>query len=109
MDSDDIDSLPMDEHEQFVASEFSNLQKVLKKKPVVQQTVQTTPSEPPPSPSNLIRDLKIVLIATVLFLVVGHPKLDQLLVKFKLDPLTLYTIKASSFAFILFLLINRVC
>ncbi len=107
MESDDIESLAMDEHEPFVASEFSNLQKVLKKKPA--QVSQTTPSDEPQPVSTLMRDLKIVLVATILFLIVGHPKLDQLLSKFKLDTLTLYTIKASSFAFILFLLINRAC
>jgi|LauGreDrversion4_2_1035121.scaffolds.fasta_scaffold41413_2 hypothetical protein len=105
MESDDIESLPMDEHEQFVASEFSNLQKVLKKKAVP----ATTHSEEPQPVSTLMRDLKIVVLATILFLIIGHPKLDQLLSKFKLDTLTLYTIKASSFAFILFLLINRAC
>lgn len=109
MESDDIESLPMDEHEQFVAAEFSNLQKVLKKKATPASVPVATHNDEPQPTSTLVRDLKIVLLSTVLFLIVGHPKLDQLLGKFKLDTLTLYTIKASAFAFILFLLINRTC
>jgi hypothetical protein len=113
MESDDIDSLPMDEHEQFVASEFSNLQKVVKKKASAQnsQQVQQNPQThiEGVQESRLVRDLKIVLISTVLFLLIGHPKVDSALSRFKLDTLTLYTIKASVFAIILFILINRAC
>jgi hypothetical protein len=105
--SDDIESLPLDNNEQFVASDLASLQKVVKKK---QSAVSTTPSpSDSPSESNLVRDLKIILMATVLFLIVGHPKLSELLDKFKLDTVTLYTVKASAFALILFILINRVC
>ena len=105
MESDDIDSLPMDEHEQFVASEFSNLQRVVKKK----ASSTPTPSLGVVQESRLVRDLKIVFISTVLFLLVGHPKVSSLLDRFKLDTLTLYTVKASVFAIILFILINRAC
>jgi len=105
MDSDDIDSLPMDTNEQFIASDFSNLQRVVKKKAVATTTNET----PSPSTGNLVRDLKIVLISTVLFLIVGHPKVDQMLQKLKMDTLTLYTVKASIFALILFIMINRAC
>jgi hypothetical protein len=109
MESDDIESLPMDEHEQFVASEFSNLQKVVKKKSV-SSTPPTQANTEITQESRLVRDLKIVLISTVLFLIVGHPKLNDLLLKFKIDDnLTLYTIKASVFAILLFILINRAC
>ena len=108
MESDDIDSLPMDEHEQFVASEFSNLQKVVKKKAAPATVAPQTHTEGVQE-SRLVRDLKIVLISTVLFLLVGHPQLSKLLDRFKLDTLTMYTVKASVFAIILFILINKAC
>jgi hypothetical protein len=98
----------MDDREQFVASEFSNLQRVIKKKTPASTSVTTEPTEPV-TESRLMRDLKIVLISTALFLVVGHPKLNQLLERFKLDTITLYTVKASVFALLLFILINRSC
>jgi hypothetical protein len=106
--SDDIESLPIDENEKFVASEFSALQRVVKKRSGDSLATTTTPTDSP-SDSRLVRDLKIVLISTVLFLVVGHPKLTEMLNKFRLDTLTLYTIKASIFAILLFILINRTC
>ena len=109
MDSDDIESLPMDTNEQFIASDFSNLQRVVKKKAATAHSANTTNETPSPSTSNLVRDLKIVLISTVLFLLVGHPKIDEMLKKFKMDTLTLYTVKASIFALILFIMINRMC
>lgn len=105
--SDDIESLPIDENEKFVSAEFSALQRVVKKKSG--DSLATTSITDPPTQSRLLRDLKIVLIATALFLIVGHPKLSQMLEKFRFDTLTLYTIKASIFAILLFILINRVC
>jgi hypothetical protein len=92
----------------FIASDLANLQKVVKKKPSSAVSTTTNPTDCP-SESRLVRDLKIVLMATVLFLIVGHPKLSEMLDRFKLDTITLYTVKASAFAIILFILINRVC
>lgn len=107
MDSaDDIDSLPIDENEKFVASEFSALQRAVKKKAgaVEEETLKTHTVE-----TRLVRDLKIVMISTVLFLLVGHPKVDETIQRLKLDTLTNYTIKASAFAILLFIFINRAC
>lgn len=105
---DDLEHLPTDSNEPLAHMDVGTIQKMLKKAPK-KQVVQTVDVNASHIRSHLVRDMKTVLLATLLYLVLGHPKLDAILSSFTKDVIILYTIKGTMFAVLLFVLIHKVC
>jgi hypothetical protein len=95
---DEIDSLPTDSNEPLAHMELSSLQKMFKKKgKATLEMAEISTSHP------IMVELKTTLIATVLFLLLSHPKFDGLLHSLSLDTFTVYGIKALIFASLFFI------
>lgn len=114
LSGDDLFNLPTDSNEPLAHMDVGQLQKILKKPNSKKQSVPTvevnsTAIRSHLVRSNLMRDLKTVLLATVLYLLLSHPKLNSLLSAFSKDVIILYTVKGTIFAILLFVLIHRLC
>jgi hypothetical protein len=59
--------------------------------------------------AGLMHNVKLTVIATALFLLLSHPKVDELIRKFKLDAFTSYAVKGTLFAILFFLLKAKFC
>lgn len=113
--SDDLMNLPTDSNEPLAHMDVGQLQKILKKpnssKKQSSPTVEVNSSAIRSHlvRSNLVRDLKTVLLAMVLYLVLSHPKIDSMLAAISKDIVILYTVKGAIFSVLLFVLIHRLC
>jgi hypothetical protein len=56
---------------------------------------------------RLLQNAKLTLLATALFLLLSHPKIDELIQRFKFDTFTSYAVKGTIFALLFFILKHR--
>ena len=103
---DEIESLPTDANEPIAHMEITNLQKMFKLKTPIKHTDN---EEEVSSSHPIIVELKTTMIATVLFLLLSHPKFDGLLRSMSLDTFTIYGIKAVVFASLFFIIKYKLC
>lgn len=130
-DGESLEQLPTDSNEPLAHMDLGLAQKMFKKSK--KQPMPLPPSQPQTKPSTyassfpavppvslevvqgmhdgqssatvgLVHNLKITLIATVLFLILSHPKVDELIQRFRFDTFTAYAVKGTLFAIIFFVL-----
>jgi hypothetical protein len=101
---DEIESLPTDANEPIAHMEITNLQKMFKIKGPIKHIENEVSSSHP-----IIIELKTTMIATLLFLLLSHPKFDGMLRSTSLDTFTIYGIKAVVFASLFFIIKYKLC
>lgn len=132
---DALDQLPTDSNEPLAHMDLGLAQKVFKKSRRSAQPAQgVQPLQPIPLPNasfappvsleivqqqhadgttyaaaGLMHNVKLTVIATALFLLLSHPKVDELIRKFKFDAFTSYAVKGTLFAILFFLLKAKFC
>jgi len=131
-----LDQLPTDSNEPLAHMDLGLAQKVFKKtrkpqqypnqppQPNGIQPLDQYPQMPPVSleivqghapdgtthaAAGLMHNLKLTLIATALFLILSHPKVDELIKRFRFDTFTAYAVKGTLFAILFFLLKHKFC
>jgi len=127
MDSagDSLDALPVDSNEPLAHTDLGVAQKLFKKSrpearpeakyeprpdvklPVALEIVSSAPGGTSSMTQTLMQNVKLTLLATALFLLLSHPKVDEFVRRLGPDTFTAYAIKGTIFAIIFFVLKHR--
>jgi hypothetical protein len=116
-----LDGLPTDANEPLAHMDLGFAQKVFKKgrrdridrplEPVQPISLEIVGGAAPDGTSSmthrLLQNAKLTLLATALFLLLSHPKIDELIQRFKFDTFTSYAVKGTVFALLFFILKHR--
>jgi hypothetical protein len=117
-----LDGLPTDANEPLAHMDLGFAQKVFKKgrrdridrpldTPQPSVSLEIVGGAAPDGTSSmthrLLQNAKLTLLATALFLLLSHPKIDEIIRRFKFDTFTSYAVKGTIFALLFFILKHR--